>query len=206
MSAEAPIDYEFTRKRDLVPGKLIKIPPLSVMDGYSLPAVDAFFHHIARLISGRYGTEIIIVKPASRGLRTERISEIIDENKSTKKFFGKLGESTALVLPTNVLWMDRVILHNHNRVDLEQEMRFLDVLVETKIPGRNESLIHEILFCGDKSVATRFYTKVRPVTGVTFANVDAYINAGGLYAEELREGLNYIYPQGMPSQKGKREI
>ena len=24
--------------------------------------------------------------------------------------------------------------------------------------------------------------------------------------KELREGLNYIYPQGMPSQKGKREI
>ncbi len=199
MKSENPIpNYDHIREvSDLEPGMLI---------GIALPhTVGDFVRHIAEVISGVYNPEVAIV---NTGLLTNQsIQEIINQGKYREKFFGKLGESNALVLPTNTSRMPKSTLKH---IDLEHP-RAVNFLVATRMDttGRAESIgnvVNEILLCGDRLAVTQFYVKVRPAgVSQTLKEVEACIEtSAGRYAEALREGLKHIYPAGLPSHGRKR--
>lgn len=180
-------------KSVLGPGTLI---------GIGLPhTVDDFVRHIAQVISGVNNPRIDIVN--SRLPSNSSIREIIDQKKLKRRFFGRLGESTALVLPTNIFWpKSKRIL---KRVDSEHP-RAVNFLVATRMytTGRKESsgdVVNEIVLCGDRRNDLQFYVKVRPErVSQTLKEVAACIEAlPEGYARDLRQGLGHIYPDGLPS-------
>lgn len=199
MKSENPIpNYDHIRKvSDLEPGTLI---------GVALPhTVGDFVLHVARVISGEFNPDIVIVNP--RIPPNQSISQIIDKGSFRKKFSGKLGEPTVLILPTNVSWMPKSTLMH---IDLE-DPRAVNFLVATRMhtTGRAESIgnvVNEILLCGDRLAMTKFYVKVRPAgVSQTLKEVEACIEtSAGRYAEALREGLKHIYSAGLPSHGRKR--
>ncbi len=191
MRTESPIcDYDyFTIRSELIPGTLIKIGPL--------PCVDDFVRHMARVISGEK-SEITLVNPQPRSFHNLAIWEIIEESrfKLKKKFIGRLGESTALVLPPDVSWASKLVL---KRVDPKQP-KVANFLVGTEMftSAQQESIgnvVNEILLCGNRESATQFFVKIRMASKLhTFAGVEAHIKASTpAYAVELREGLEYIF-------------
>lgn len=194
MGVEDPLsNYEYlTSRTDLTPGTILKIG--------SLLEIDEFIRHIARVMSDENNPEIKVLK--LRSPVNIAVSEIIDEGKYGKKFFGELRESTVLILPADISWLSRTAL---NHLDLEQPTA-VNFLVATEMhasfPDRSiGKLVNEILLCECKDIATQLYVRVRPAcASQVFANIETYINTvNGRNVESFRQGLKYIYPAGLPA-------
>lgn len=197
---------EIHRREELTPGTVLAIAESSLKD---------FTFHVGRLLINDPEFTPCRVIFANQPSFTDRVPsfgpspdlfQLINVGQYRKRFFGKLGDSVAVVLPNNASWM---LKSYQSYVDPSPD-KAINFIIATGMLTTGHSLpvgtVKNELFIGlDEKYHREVYGMVRPVKRrKTLTDIDTFVNnSAESYAGALRNGLRHIYPGGLPTL-GKR--
>ena len=185
-----PIPYQnIAKQSDLEPGKIMEAG-----------SVHDFFLHVAGVISGESYPSVQIVNsefPHFQGIiHFPTVDSVVAESASKKhSHYGPLGRSRVLTLPSDGSWMSKKAPIQRDCLGRQTAVNFL-IATQFFSSGREDrvdQVINEALLCPDKEYG--FWVQIRrPKISEILRNIE---NGNG-FSQVLRDGLQQIYPKGLP--------